>query len=238
VNGGTNAQYLSGNTIFWLGDDGTANPIGMGNGSAGELAGGYCSSSTGWAWDRTTAGLFYCLGKRASDGASVVFSVQYTGSYTSIAPSIDSRLTPATTTIVSGDISAMVREFAPSFGSFTPNGGWTLIGRERDNLVLECVQTGQNSPAWVAVYSIPKKAIISAFNTYGGSEGSANRWGGAHSVFTVGDNDWVLISAGSPFDLSYRVNIVSGALTSTYSPCPTNPFGVTGSQPRDPSQVP
>jgi hypothetical protein len=105
-----------------------------------------------------------------------------------------------------------------------------MIGRERDNLILECNQSNQNSPAWVAVYNIPQNKLISAFNTYGGSQGSANRWSDAHSVFTVGDNDWVLISAGSPFDLPYTVNITSGSLTSSYSPCPANPFGVTGTQ--------
>ena len=47
--------------------------------------------------------------------------------------------------------------------------------------------------------------------------GSANRWGTAHSVFTTGDTDWILISAGSPFDLPYEVRVTSGALTATVS---------------------
>ncbi len=220
VNGGTFAQYLSSNTIFWMGDDGTVNPIGMGNGSSAALTGGYCSSSTGWAWDRTTAGLFYCLGVRASDGAPVVFSVQYTGPYTPIVVPIDERLTPATTTVLSGPIPAMVAALNPAYSSFTCGSGWTLVGREHDNLVLECSQTSQNSPAWVAIYSIPQNAMIAATSTYGGTQGAANRWGDAHSVFTVGDNDWVLVSDGSVGDLTFQTQIVGGGLTPTYSNCP------------------
>jgi len=231
VNGGTFAQYLSSNVIFWIGDDGTSNPIGMSNGTnSALLGGGACSSSTGWAWDRRTAGLYYCLGTRASDHATVIFSVRYTGSYEPVAVPLDSPLSPATTTIVSGDISKMTASTAPLFSLFTPNSGWVLIGRQRDNLILQSSQSSQNSPAWVAVYSIPGNKIISAFNTYGGSEGSANRWDDAHSVFTTGDTDWILISAGSPFDLPYSVNITSGALTSAYTQCPPNSFGVSGSQ--------
>ncbi|MEO8099699.1 MAG: hypothetical protein ABI811_18515 [Acidobacteriota bacterium] len=231
VNSSTVANYSSANTIFWIGEDGTANPLGESNGNLGALAaGGLCSSGTGWAWDRTTPGQYYCVGTRTSDKAAVIFSVRYTGTYRAAIVEQDSRLSPAITTVISDDLSKLVAAFAPAFGVFTPNSGWKLIGRQRDNLIFECLQTYQNSPAWVAVFNIPQRKIISAFSTFGGSAGATNRWGTSHSVFTTGDTDWILISAGNPFDLPFEMKITGGALTSNFAPCPQNPFGVTGTQ--------
>jgi len=221
VNGGTFAQYLSANTIFWIGDDGTVNPIGMTNGTNGALAGGGgCSSSAGWAWDRVTPGLYWCAGT-TTGGSPVIFKVQYTGTNAAIPVPLDSPLSPATTTVVSGDLSVMVRALNPAYSEF-PCGGWQIAGRARDNLVLGCVQAGQNTPAWVAIYDTTSNAIVAAASTYGGSAGAANRWSVVHSIFTVGDSDWILISDGGTGDLPYQTRIVAGVLSPAYSTCPPN----------------
>jgi hypothetical protein len=228
ADGGTIAQYLSSNTLYWVGDDGTVNPIGMGSGNNNALAqAGFCFSGQSWPWDRTKPGLYYCLGRLASNGSYVIFSVQYTGSYAPVAVPLDSPLSPATTTVLSGDISTMVAARNPAFSAFTCQFGWQMIGREHDNLILQCTQSGQNTPAWMVVYSIPQNTIIAATSTYGGSQGAANRWSTAHSVFTTGDNDWILLSDGSVGDLPYQTAIASGTLTSNFTSCPLTPIDPT-----------
>lgn len=202
--------------MYWVGADGTANLIGTGSAN-NQL----CFSGGSWAWDPQVPGRFWCLMSNA------ISRVDYTGNNSPTTIPIDGGLTPVTVTQVASNITSLVTAFNPAYQVFQCQYGWQLVGQAGPNMALQCAQSTQNTPTWMAVFNTQTSQIVAAGSTYNGSAGAPNRWGVAHSIFTTGATDWILVSIGGAGDLPFQVPISSGTLTPTYSVCPPNAIDPT-----------
>ena len=129
-----------------------------------------------------------------------------------IAP--DSSMPDTATTIRSNarGIGAEVATFSASdpnkFAGFSCMYGWRLIGRQGNNLLMNCLQTAQDSPAWYAVYSTVTNSIVAATCSYCGQAMAPNRWGVNHAQSLAGDTDWTFIGM-NPY-LRHSSSVTSG----------------------------
>ncbi|MEO8099703.1 MAG: hypothetical protein ABI811_18535 [Acidobacteriota bacterium] len=220
------SDYTSGVPFYWFGDDGTTNLVGLNFvPSGGGLDSGFsCIVNEGMVWDDTVPGKWWCIG--ASGGAPVIYSVVYTGDYSAAFPALDAVTTSVNVTVESTNINTMVTSFSSGdtypFSAFTCGGGWKIMGRQAHNLMLYCWERSQESPAWLAVYSMDSSSIIAAMSTYGGVSNSANRWCGLHTPSIAGDTEWYGPITCNATDLNFETGIASGTLTSSLSACPVN----------------
>jgi hypothetical protein len=235
-------NYSTVPAIFWIGQDGTVNLIGLAWGA---------NAPTGWVdgscdvgnivFDGLVPGKFYCP-RVTTSGTFGMFSVQYSGAYTATNPSFSTTLPNSVSSPVTTDLNALVAAFdtsgefaafeaayggtvswnVQSFENYGVNGAITLEGRFNHG--------GADSVGWWAIYSLPGNSdgntIVAAMCTYCGGSGALNRWGGDHSGFgtRVGQTVFDTFNIAAP---GYAVT-TTGQLTSTFSACPANSFGATG----------
>ncbi len=212
------------NLMFWIGDDGTANMIGScePNVTGTNLASNaLCYGSV--AWDNSVPGQFYQTSYR-SDGAPIVYRTTYSGSYGPSNYTFGTPMPNSSTTIVSGDLNAMLLAFDSRFSS-TSYTSWNTYGYTqygaKGALIAYLYSVGQNSPGWIAVYDLNTNSIIAAVNTVLGRAGQPNRWGGLHGIGISEAGSWLSLNLedGSLF---YFVGLTSNTFEAGYHNCPSN----------------
>ncbi|HEV8147685.1 MAG TPA: hypothetical protein VGP79_14950, partial [Bryobacteraceae bacterium] len=233
--------YSTGNPLFWIGQDGTVNLIGLSDTTTPSgLNSGICRNSNGLPFDGAVGGRYYCAGI-ASGGQSVnaIFYVQYNGNYSATAPAFESTLPNSTATVLTTNFNSLVNSFDTSgkFATYLAGGprSWNIISWQKFGvkgaLFLQSNLFQQDSAGWEAIFDLNTNAVIAALCSYCGAAGQPNRWGGQHSGFGLRQYPWTIMTenlAGGTGGANYTVASVGTFGGPPWNDCPANSFGATG----------
>jgi hypothetical protein len=242
-------EYSPGNPIFWIGQDGTVNLIGMNTGAT-TPGGGFTDGACGqvnMVFDGLIGGRFYC-GRYTLGGATFgIFYAQYYGSYTATIPGFSALLPTSTSVEVTADVNALVRAYDKSgnFAAFQANYlgtgnygvvGWNVVGWQANGtngaLLLQARLDGglaDHGGFW-AVLSLDNNTIIGTMCTYCGVAGAINRWSGDHSGF--GFRQYQTMVDGTALQLEgpagpFGIRTAGTLGPAPWSSCP-NAYGASG----------
>ncbi|HET8548029.1 MAG TPA: hypothetical protein VFL57_08495 [Bryobacteraceae bacterium] len=220
----TAMQYGGGTPLYWVGVDGTVNPLGLLIETLPEVAGNAPCFGLSTAWDSTVPGKLWCIGAGVS-GDQVIYTGTWVGPKTpQPIPAIETPvgLPNMRWTLEAQGLKAMVTAFDDRYRSFQSSTDWILIGRSKDNLIFSQYQLYQDSVAWLAVWNTKSKTIIAATATYNGDAMAANRWMVDHAVFPAGDIPAFMVHSNAGI-LPYQATIESGTLgEAPWEACPAN----------------
>jgi hypothetical protein len=233
--------YNTGVPLFWIGQDGTVNLIGLSDTSTPPgLNNGLCRNSNGLSFDGSVGGRYYCTGtNNGGVSYSAIFAVQYSGNYAATTPAFDSPLPNSAPTLLTSDLNALLVNFdtTGNFAQYLASGprswgvvSWQTFGA-KGALFLQSNLFNQDSPGWQAIFDLNTNSVIAMQCSYCGALGQPNRWGGHHSGFGLRQYTWTIMTENTPVGTGGANFVMSSVGTfggPPWSACPPNPFGVTG----------
>jgi len=229
--------YNTCNPIFWTGQDGTTNTIGLSCAPTPTGMNTGINATEGMVWDGNTGGRFYEVGTKSGGVPNnALYRVDYAGDGSAATPAFDSLLPSSTSTVETLDINALVTSFNVS-GDFAtylaafPSGGWKLVSwapyGTRGAILLQTTTFGQDYAGWQIMFGLDTSTVIAAMCSYCGAAGQPNRWGGIHSGFAFAQYPWTMYTI-NPTGAQYTTTSTGTLGPAPWSTCPANPFGVTG----------
>lgn len=218
------AGYFGGLATYYISKAGKSRSLGLLLWRAGTgFRQGACSGDF-LAWDRNKVAV-YCM---SAVGNQLVKGT-YLGNYAEeVVESVDSYSARWEWQGASGDLNQAAAAFQPGFqiGNNECKSGWLPVGMARNNhVIVNCSQAGQDSPGWVGVYDTQAQRFAALHASWKGNAGAGNRWGVLHSVYSVGDEDFVMVNSvagGSPS--AYQANLTAGSLNGSFSACPVDSY--------------